>query len=103
MDRRLYERATAVTDCMSAASTIHGAALAIAATEPSAPFVTVIRRGCETTITYADLARRSRDYANEYHRRGVGKGHTVAIMMPHSPELFPAFLGAMVIGAVPAF
>ena len=54
-------------------------------------------------ITYADLAHRSRDYASEYQRRGVGKGNIVAIMVPHSPELFPAFLGAMAIGAIPAF
>lgn len=88
---------------MSAAPTIHGAALAIADTQPSAPFVTVVRKGCETMITYADLAHRSRDYASEYQRRGVGKGNIVAIMVPHSPELFPAFLGAMAIGAIPAF
>ena len=87
---------------MSAVRTIHGSALAIAETQPSAPFVTVVRKGCETTITYGDLASRSRDYAGEYRRRGLGKGDTIAIMVPHSPELFPAFVGAMAIGSVPA-
>ena len=48
------EPAAALTDRMSAAPTIHGAALVIADTQPSAPFVTVVRKGCETMITYAD-------------------------------------------------
>lgn len=55
------------------------------------------------TLTYGELAARSRAYASAYATRGVQRGDTVAIVLPQCAEQYPAFLGALSMGAIPAF
>jgi fatty-acyl-CoA synthase len=61
-------------------------------------------RGAEIeTITIAQLYERSCAYAAEYRERRVREGAIVAIVLHHTPDLFYAFLGAALAGAIPAF
>jgi acyl-CoA synthetase (AMP-forming)/AMP-acid ligase II len=57
----------------------------------------------EVALTFADLERRSRQYAALYLRAGVKKGDVVAILLEHSEDLMASFHGAQWIGAIPAF
>jgi len=66
-------------------------------------FCTFLRRGTAETITFADLAARSRGYARALRSRGVRPGETVIVILPHSPHLFYAFCGALAAGAVASF
>jgi hypothetical protein len=51
----------------------------------------------------AIMRRGAERYAGILQRRGVRRGEVVLIVLRHSPDLFSAFLGAMLIGAVPSF
>ncbi|HEY1059526.1 MAG TPA: acyl-CoA synthetase [Limnobacter sp.] len=50
--------------------------------------------------TWADTARRCRQLANALQQRGVGKGHTVAVMLPNTTPMFEAHFGVPMTGAV---
>ncbi len=54
-------------------------------------------------LTYGELYESATRFAGIYLGRGVKAGDTVFIILRHGPELFPAFLGAMLIGALPSF
>ena len=54
-------------------------------------------------MTYRQLEQRTRQFADVYARNGVSTGHVVLIILPHHEDLMPAFLGAMWLGAIPAF
>jgi len=66
-------------------------------------FCTFLQRGAAETITFWDLAARSRGYAGALRSRGVRPGETVIVILPHSPHLFYAFCGALAAGAVASF
>lgn len=53
-------------------------------------------------ITYGELVRRSQQYAAVFRRRGVAPGDLVGFMVTTHPELAPAFLGAILAGAIPS-
>ncbi len=63
----------------------------------------VFQDRADATHTFAQLERRSREWAALYARSGVRKGDVVAILLEHSEELMPSFHGAQWIGAIPAF
>lgn len=53
--------------------------------------------------TFAQVERRTREYAAMYQRAGVKKGDVVAILLEHTEDLMPSFHGAQWLGAIPAF
>jgi acyl-CoA synthetase (AMP-forming)/AMP-acid ligase II len=53
--------------------------------------------------TYAQLERRTRQYARFLADAGAQRGQVVLIVLQHSMDLMPAFYGAMWLGAIPAF
>src|SRR3989449_68950 len=54
-----------------------------------------------TITTFGELYARAETVAQELARRGVGPGHTVAIMLPPSAEVFYTFAGILLAGAIP--
>src|SRR3989475_13009474 len=54
-----------------------------------------------TITTFGELYARAETVAQELARRGVAPGHTVAIMLPTSPEFFYTFAGILLAGAIP--
>jgi acyl-CoA synthetase (AMP-forming)/AMP-acid ligase II/acyl carrier protein len=54
-------------------------------------------------LSWAELERRSRAYADHYAAAGARRGDVVVICLRHGPSLQPAFLGAMQAGCVPSF
>jgi fatty-acyl-CoA synthase len=57
--------------------------------------------GREEPITYGALQARAGAVAAGLRARGLGPGHTVALMLRSEPAFFDAFLGALLAGAVP--
>jgi len=53
--------------------------------------------------SFGALERRTRAYASAYRSAGVGKGGVTLVILEHHEDLMPAFLGAMWLGAIPAF
>jgi acyl-CoA synthetase (AMP-forming)/AMP-acid ligase II len=53
--------------------------------------------------TYAQALKRTRQFASLYAKHGVAKGSVVLVILDHHEDLMPAFLGAMWLGAIPAF
>jgi len=58
--------------------------------------------GCRT-FSYDDLVRRAAWFAGLYRTRGLVPGDVVLLVLDHSADAGPAFLGAMMLGAVPSF
>lgn len=56
-----------------------------------------------TSISWEQLLRRAGAYADRYSAAGVVAGDAVLISLKHGPSLYPVYLGAMLLGAVPAF
>lgn len=53
-------------------------------------------------LTFAQFSARAARFAARLSAAGAGKGDVVLIFLPTSPEALPAFVGAMMIGAVPS-
>jgi len=51
-------------------------------------------------FTYRELYRRCRRLADALHRRGIGRGDTVAVLAPNVPALLEAHFGVPMAGAV---
>jgi acetyl-CoA synthetase len=60
----------------------------------------IARDGLRTELSYADLEARSNQFANVLRRFGVGEGDVVALLLPRSPDLYVAVLGALKNGSV---
>jgi acyl-CoA synthetase (AMP-forming)/AMP-acid ligase II len=54
-------------------------------------------------ITYSRLYREACRYARLFRGRGIVPGNVVLIILNHTPELYYAFLGAMLGGLIPSF
>ncbi|MEA2789745.1 MAG: 3-(methylthio)propionyl---CoA ligase, partial [Acetobacteraceae bacterium] len=54
----------------------------------------------ERHFTYAQFLERSRRLASSLTRAGVGKGDTVAIMAPNTPQMLEAHYAVPMLGAV---
>jgi fatty-acyl-CoA synthase len=63
----------------------------------------VIGGDAEATLTWADLLHQSAEYADRFLASGVRPGEVVPICLRHGPSLYPAYLGAMLAGAIPSF
>ena len=55
------------------------------------------------TVTFGEFRRRSRQQAKVLHDHGVAMGDRVVIIMPQEIPAMTVFVGAMMLGAVPAF
>jgi len=56
--------------------------------------------GSSGELSFAELKHRSAQFANFLSTRGIGKGDRVACLLPRTPELLVAVLGALRAGAV---
>jgi len=66
-------------------------------------FCEFLQGGRCTRILHGDLRREAERYAGYFQSCGVRQDEVVLIILRHSPDLFAAFLGALLIGAVPSF
>ena len=68
------------------------------------PFITAwIDEDEQETVTFADFRRHARAQAAELRNQGVAMGDRVVIVMPQGVPAMVTFVGAMMLGAVPAF
>jgi acyl-coenzyme A synthetase/AMP-(fatty) acid ligase len=70
---------------------------------PGEVFCYFLRQGSCEAITFGDLARHSAAYANLYRHEGIRRGEVVLIALQHCPDLYYAFLGALMGGFIPSF
>lgn len=56
-----------------------------------------------TSIRRGQLWQEAARFANLLKNEGVPRGEVVVIILPHSPDLLFAFLGAMLAGTIPSF
>lgn len=54
----------------------------------------------DEAYTYADLSRKTNQFANVLRNLGIQKGDRIFIFMPRTPELYVSLLGSLKIGAV---
>lgn len=73
-----------------------------AAIHPEKPFAIVLGPASSKTLTYDTVMRQSRAYAAAFSERGVRAGDVVAIMLDFGEDIFPGFIGAMLVGAIPS-
>ena len=78
--------------------TFHGIVDQAAAETPDSPAVT----GPDRTLTYADLAERSRTIAAALHAMGLGPDDLVTLYLPNCVEFVEVFLACSRAGLVPA-
>jgi fatty-acyl-CoA synthase len=77
---------------------------ALAAAPGDRPFVTAwIDEDERETVTFAEFRHRARWQAKMLCEHGVNVGDRVIILMPQSISAMTTFVGAMMLGAVPAF
>ncbi len=77
---------------------------ALAAAPGDRPFVTAwIDEDEQETVTFAEFRRRARSQAKELSEQNVNAGDRVIILMPQGIPAMTTFVGAMILGAVPAF
>ena len=66
-------------------------------------FCYLLAQGGRTTITCRAALGQSARWANLYRAAGLEPGAVVIIILKHVPDLYFAFLGAMLAGCVPSF
>jgi fatty-acyl-CoA synthase len=77
---------------------------ALDAAPASRPFVTAwIDEDEQETVTFAEFRRRARLHAEILHDHGMTAEDRVVIIMPQGIPAMTTFVGAMMLGAVPAF
>jgi acyl-CoA synthetase (AMP-forming)/AMP-acid ligase II len=77
---------------------------ALDAAPPHRPFVTSwVDEDERETVTFAEFRARARRQASILHDNGVTTGERVVIIMPQGIPAMTTFVGAMMLGAVPAF
>ena len=68
------------------------------------PFVTAwVNEDEQETVTFQEFRRRARGHAALLRNSGVNPGDRVIVIMPQGIAAMTAFVGAMMLGAVPAF
>jgi len=77
---------------------------ALAAAPGDSPFVTAwMSEDEQETVTFAEFRRRARCQARALRSEGLAAGDRVVIIMPQTISAMTAFVGSMMLGAVPAF
>lgn len=83
--------------------TIQGVLAANRLREDGRPFLTLIdAAGSERAFTYSDLLDRAECWAAHLAGRGIVQGDRVVVILRHGVELYAAYVGALLMGAVPA-
>ncbi len=77
--------------------------LALWRTQPDRRFCTFADGAEPLTVTYDRLVRHATSFAQHYRAAGIGSGDIVPLVLHHTPEAAPAFLGALLIGAIPSY
>ncbi|MCM3289418.1 acetate--CoA ligase [Paenibacillus sp. MER 180] len=54
----------------------------------------------DESYTFADLSRKTNQFANVLRKLGIQKGDRIFIFMPRTPELYVSLLGSLKVGAV---
>src|SRR2546426_9032286 len=76
---------------------------ALLAAPPDKPFVTMWRGEDDVeTVTFGEFTRQAVLQSGFLASHGVQSGDTVVLIMPQGVPLMAAFVGAMLLGAVPA-
>ena len=70
---------------------------------PDDIFAIVVKQGTESTLTNRAVLAHALAIGRDLRDRGVAVGDLVAIVLEHRDDLYPAFLGCMIRGLVPAF
>jgi acyl-CoA synthetase (AMP-forming)/AMP-acid ligase II len=70
---------------------------------PDALFCRIIAHGAAQEMTCAQALDGARRYAAALTAAGVDEGRVVAIILKHGPDLYTAFMGAMLAGCTPTF
>ena len=70
--------------------------------EPGRAAVVVVTPQQELTLSVAELLEGSAGYAARYREVGVGEGDVVVDLLPPGPDLLYAFIGGLIVGAVPS-
>jgi fatty-acyl-CoA synthase len=77
---------------------------ALAAAPGDSRFITAwINQDVEETVTFAEFRRRARCRAQVLQGEGIAAGDRVVIIMPQGIPAMTVFIGAMMLGAAPAF
>ncbi len=83
-------------------NTVGEAIISRALAYPTKAFSVLAHNGAVSTLTYGDLAREAAGMSCRLRDRGVTRSDVVVIMMNHDNAIFPAFAGAMLLGAIPS-
>ena len=87
---------------ISGAATVHEVLWRRAQAEPDRPHVYLRDEDAgETTITYGQLLSEAAAIAGGLRARDVGRGETVALMLPTGMDFLACFQGILVAGAIP--
>jgi len=77
---------------------------ALDAAPANRPFVTFwIDEDTQQTVTFEEFRSRARVQASALRAQGVKRGERVVVIMPQGIPAMAVFVGAMILGAVPAF
>jgi len=83
--------------------TIQGVLTANRLRAGDAPFLTLIGSdGAETVWTYDQLMQRAESWAATMHQAGIAAGDRVVVIRQHGIDLYAAYAGAILLGAVPS-
>jgi acyl-CoA synthetase (AMP-forming)/AMP-acid ligase II len=69
---------------------------------PERPAVVLVTPRGELTLGVGQLLQGSARYAARYREAGIGKGDVIVDLLPPGPDLLFAFLGGVILGAVPS-
>ncbi len=76
---------------------------AIMAASPEQPFITIWNDEDDIqTVTFGQFLHQAQTQAVHFHTHGLSSGDTVILIMPQAIPLMTAFVGAMLLGAIPA-
>src|SRR6185312_2343803 len=73
------------------------------AERPDDVFAEVTSSGSVTTLTVRELVDAAERWAARLAGLGCGPGDVVIVILKHGPDIYPAYLGAMIAGCVPSF
>src|SRR5215510_14521777 len=87
---------------LAAVATIPEALWRRAQSDPDRPHVYMREHeGAQHTVSHARLWTESAVVAGALRERGIGRGHTVALMLPTGFDFLRSFMGVLTAGAVP--
>jgi len=91
-----------MSDLLIRAQTLPDRLRHIARTRPDHPFI-ILHDDPAHPLTFGDCLTRTERFATAYAARGIRPRDIIALMLPTHRDAAPAFFGAMMIGAIPAF